>query len=228
MFVFPSLKRAIEGKLEHCTSNKLAFLEKGSLHWTEVEGDSEAYAEVLKAWWNIQVGKDCSVYGSLYKWVEGGPDLLSSIKVGDACRLDLSDAYRDVYCQLGNCCKLTIEGPFIEDMKAPLCVQGRDFCNVKIVNKYGSTFSSILKETAFIGNSFDLELVDNAASITIDMKAKEGNIYVYHNGAFIFELPEGEQTRALVFDYLDKKSFKNYKFIKEVNDVSSIPRPVPA
>lgn len=60
------------------------------------------------------------------------------------------------------------------------------------------------------------------------MKAKEGSIYVYHKGAFIFELPEGEQVRSLVFGNLDKKSFKSYKFRKKVSDVSNIPKPIPA
>ena len=227
MFVFPSLKRAIEGKLEYCTGNKLSFLEKGSLHWEDVEGDSDAYAEILKAWFNIQVGKNCSVYAAFHKWVEGGPDLLSSIILGDSCRLESSDFYRNIYCHLGDCCRLALEGSFRTDTKTPLCIQGRNFCNVEIKGSHSSLFTKSL-DTAFVGTSFDLEIVDNVSSITIDMKAKEGSIYVYHKGEFIFELPEGEQVRSPVFGNLDKKSFKSYKFRKAVSNVSSIPKPIPA
>lgn len=227
MFVFPSLKRAIEGKLAYCTGNKLAVLEKGSLHWVDVEGDSESYAEVLKAWFNIQVGKNCSINSSFHKWVEGGPDLLSSITLGDSCRFEASDIYRNLYCRLGDCSKLVLEGPFISETENVLYIQGKAFCNVKIKNKYSSLFTYIL-DTAFVGTSFDLELVDNVSSVTIDMKAKEGNVYVYHKGAFIFELPEGEQVRSTIIDELNKKSFKSYKFRKEVGSGSSSPKPIPA
>ena len=228
MFLFPSLKRAIKGKLEYCTGNKLSFLEKGSLHWQDVEGGSEAYAEVLKAWFNIQVGKNCSVYAAFHKWVEEGPDLLNNITLGDSCRLEAeTDLYRSIYCHLGDCCRLALAGSLRADTKTPLCIQGRNFCNVEIKSSYSPLFTKSL-DTAFVGTSFDLEIVDNVSSITIEMKAKEGSIYVYHKGELIFELPEGEQRRSLVFGYLDKKSFKSYKFRKEVSSDSSIPKPIPA
>lgn len=163
MFVFPSLKRAIEGKLEYCTGNKLSFLEKGSLHWEDVEGDSDAYAEILKAWFNIQIGKNCSVYAAFHKWVEGGPDLLSSITLGDSCRLVAGDVYRNFYCQLGDCCTLALEGPLMSDAEVPLCLLGRNFCNIKIKSSRSSLFTCIL-DTAFVGTSFDLEITDSHES----------------------------------------------------------------
>ena len=115
------------------------------------------------------------------------------------------------------------------DTKTLLCIQGRNFCNIEIKGSHSSLFTKSL-DTAFVGTSFDLEIVDNVSSITIDMKAKEGSIYVYHKGEFIFELPEGEQVRVCFYDELNKAVFKKnkYRYRKEASDDSNIPKPIPA